>query len=105
MEAADDTQRTTVYASNLNDRASVNSLKRQIYFTFAPFGPILDIVAYKTMKKRGQAFIVFQDNRAATRAIDELQGELLLDKPMRLALAKTTSNSFIRFHTSMQMQS
>lgn len=35
-------------------------LKKSLYAIFSQFGPILDIVAMKTLKMRGQAFVVFQ---------------------------------------------
>ena len=34
---------------------------------FSTYGPVLDVVALKTMKMRGQAHIVFRDLQAATR--------------------------------------
>ena len=35
-------------------------LKKSLYAIFSQFGPILDIVAVKSLKMRGQAFVVFQ---------------------------------------------
>jgi RNA recognition motif-containing protein len=41
---------------------------------FSSYGPILDIVALKTTKMRGQAHIVFRDLQAATQAMRSLEG-------------------------------
>jgi U2 small nuclear ribonucleoprotein B'' len=46
------------------------------------FGPILDIVAMKTMRLRGQAFVVFKEIASATMAIRKLQGFSFFDKPI-----------------------
>ena len=49
---------------------------------FSQFGPILDIVALKTPKMRGQAFVVFKDIGSATHALRSMQGFPFYDKPM-----------------------
>lgn len=49
---------------------------------FSTFGPVLDIVALKTMEMRGQAHIVFRDIQAATQAMRSLDGQTFLGRPM-----------------------
>jgi RNA recognition motif-containing protein len=49
---------------------------------FSQFGKILDIVACKTLKLRGQAWVVFDDVTAATNALRQMQGFPFYDKPM-----------------------
>jgi RNA recognition motif-containing protein len=48
------------------------------------------------LKAKGQAFIVFDSVESAQKAIDEVQGFELFDKPMRLDFAKTRSDSFVK---------
>ena len=60
----------------------VTELKKSLYAIFSQFGPILDIVALKTLKMRGQAFVVFQDISSATNALRSMQGFPFYDKPM-----------------------
>ena len=48
----------TIYVNNLNERIKPDELKRSLYCCFSQFGPILDIVAWKSYKMRGQAFVV-----------------------------------------------
>ena len=67
-------------------------LKKSLYAIFSQFGQILDIVALKTLKMRGQAFVIFQDITAATTAAKSMQGFPFYDKPMRIAFAKTDSD-------------
>lgn len=70
----------TLYINNLNEKVKkegrylsrythsfsihrvlyLAELKKSLYAIFSQFGPILDIVAMKTLKTRGQAFVVFQ---------------------------------------------
>jgi len=57
-------------------------LKRSLYYLFSQFGHILDIVAMKTIKMHGQAFIIFKDLSSATAALRSLQGFPFYGKPM-----------------------
>ncbi|MEE6474481.1 hypothetical protein FKM82_010396 [Ascaphus truei] len=52
----------------------------------------MDIVALKTMKMRGQAFVVFKELASATTALRQLQGFPFYSKPMRIQYAKTDSD-------------
>jgi RNA recognition motif-containing protein len=49
---------------------------------FSQFGSILDIVARKSLKARGQAFVIFKDINSATNALRSMQGFPFYDKPM-----------------------
>ena len=60
---------------------------------FGQFGKIIDIVASKSYKLRGQAWVVFADVAAATAAMRAMQGFPFYDKPMRIAYAKTKSDA------------
>lgn len=46
------------------------------------YGRVVDIVALKTMKMRGQAFIVFEDQVASALALKSLQGFSFFGKPL-----------------------
>uniref|UniRef100_A0A8C9RLV6 Small nuclear ribonucleoprotein polypeptide B2 n=1 Tax=Scleropages formosus TaxID=113540 RepID=A0A8C9RLV6_SCLFO len=81
----------TIYINNVNDKIKKEELKRSLYALFSQFGQILDIVALKTMKMRGQAFVVFKELSSATNALRQLQGFPFYNKPMRIQYAKTDS--------------
>ena len=49
---------------------------------FSAYGPVLDIVALKTMKMRGQAHIVYRDQQAATQAMRSLEGQEFLGREL-----------------------
>lgn len=74
------------------DPDPVSDLKKSLYAIFSQFGQILDIVALKTLKMRGQAFVVFKEISSATNALRAMQGFPFYDKPMRIAYAKTDSD-------------
>ena len=57
-------------------------LKRSLYCLFSQFGRILDVVALKTPKLRGQAWVAFSDVTAATNAVRQMQNFPFYDKPM-----------------------
>ena len=62
--------------------ACISELKKSLYAIFSQFGQILDIVALKTLKMRGQAFVIFKDISSATNAMRSMQGFPFYDKPM-----------------------
>ncbi|KAG2439882.1 hypothetical protein HYH02_010512 [Chlamydomonas schloesseri] len=60
---------------------------------FSQFGRVLDVVAMKTFRLRGQAWVVFTDTAAATNALRTMQGFPFFDKPIRITYAKTKSDA------------
>ncbi|TRY74870.1 hypothetical protein TCAL_12569 [Tigriopus californicus] len=83
----------TIYINNLNEKVKKEDLKKSLYAIFSQFGQILDIVALKTLKMRGQAFVVFKDISSATQAMRSMQGFPFYDKPMRINYSKTDSDA------------
>ncbi|XP_034392698.1 LOW QUALITY PROTEIN: U2 small nuclear ribonucleoprotein B'' [Cyclopterus lumpus] len=81
----------TIYINNVNDKSKRRYMKRSLYALFSQFGQVVDIVALKTMKMRGQAFVVFKELAASTNALRQLQGFPFYNKPMRIQYAKTDS--------------
>lgn len=71
-----------IHCQALNPLSLSPELKKSLYAIFSQFGPILDIVALKTLKMRGQAFVVFRDISGATNALRSMQGFPFYDKPM-----------------------
>lgn len=62
---------------------------------FSEYGTIVDIVAKTNLKAKGQAFVVFEDVDSATRAVRDVQGFEIYDKPMILDFAKTRSDATV----------
>ncbi|KAL4904877.1 hypothetical protein BDW74DRAFT_153687 [Aspergillus multicolor] len=86
----------TVYVRNLEERIKPDELKEALSEIFSEYGTILEIVAKKNLKAKGQAFVVFDNVESATRAIDEINGFDLFDKPMVLDYAKTRSDATVQ---------
>lgn len=82
----------TIYINNLNEKVKKDELKKSLYAIFSQFGQILDIVALKTLKMRGQAFVIFKEISSATNALRTMQGFPFYDKPMRINYAKGESD-------------
>ena len=80
---------------NLEERIKITQLKEALTEIFSEYGNIIDLVAKKSLKAKGQAFIVFDDVQAAENAIEEIQGFELFDKPMMLEYAKTRSDATV----------
>ncbi|XP_057534506.1 U2 small nuclear ribonucleoprotein B''-like [Amaranthus tricolor] len=82
----------SIYIKNLNEKVKKEELKRSLYCLFSQFGRILDVVALKTPKLRGQAWICFSEITAASNAVRQMQNFPFYDKPIRIQYAKTKSD-------------
>ncbi|KAG7637949.1 U2 small nuclear ribonucleoprotein B'' [Arabidopsis thaliana] len=92
MLTADIPPNQSIYIQNLNERIKKEELKRSLYCLFSQFGRILDVVALKTPKLRGQAWVTFSEVTAAGHAVRQMQNFPFYDKPMRLQYAKAKSD-------------
>lgn len=81
--------------SNLEERVKIETLVESLRALFSEFGQVIDIVAKKNLKAKGQAFVVFDDPQSARDAVEEIQGFDLFDKPMHVAMARSRSDKTI----------
>jgi RNA recognition motif-containing protein len=72
----------TLYVNNLNDKVNKDELKAQLFALFTTYGKVIDVVASKTPKMRGQAFLVFSELAGATSAMRACEGMVFYDKPL-----------------------
>ena len=70
-------------------------MKEALSEIFSEYGNVIDLVAKTNLKAKGQAFIVFDDTESAERAVKEVQGFELFEKPMLLDYAKTRSDATV----------
>lgn len=61
---------------------SCTELRKALYAMFSQFGKIIDVVCLKTLRMRGQAWVVFADVGAATNAKNTMQNFPFFDKPI-----------------------
>jgi len=74
----------SIFNNIYNDNSFLiySELRKALYYLFSQYGRVVDVVALKTMKMRGQAFIVYREITEATKAMRSLQGFPLFDKPI-----------------------
>ncbi len=83
---------------NLEERVKLETLVDTLRIVFSEFGNVVDIIAKKNVKAKGQAFVVFDDAQSAQNAVDEIQGFELFEKPMRVAMARTRSDKTVEMN-------
>ncbi|KAK6075078.1 RNA recognition domain-containing protein [Seiridium cupressi] len=86
----------TVYVRNLEERVKPEPLREALEAIFSEYGNVIDIVAKTHLKAKGQAFVVFDNAESALKAIEEVQGFELFEKPMQVALARTRSDATVK---------
>ena len=72
----------SLYVHNLPDKITKEDLKISLYTLFSTYGPVLDVVAMKTNKMRGQAHVVYRDEQTSTIAMRALQNFDFFGKPL-----------------------
>ncbi|KAG1056933.1 hypothetical protein G6F43_001213 [Rhizopus delemar] len=82
----------TVYVSNLNEKVKLDVMKNSLRTLFKQFGEVLDVVAHRNIRMRGQAFVAYPDQESADKAIKELQHFVLYDKPMIVQYSRNRSD-------------
>eukprot|EP00889_Picochlorum_renovo_P008778 jgi/Picre1/35808/NNA_003268.t1 len=86
----------TLYVNNLYEKITHDDLMQALRCMFQRYGTILDIIARKTYKLRGQAWVVFARPEDAQAAKEQLDGFPFMNKPIRIAFAKTKSDAVAR---------
>lgn len=84
-----------VYVRNLNEKIKIPELKDKLRSEFESFGPILDVIAHKNLRMRGQAFVVFEYLDDAKKAQQEMRNREVFGKPMIVQFAKSKSDATI----------
>jgi U2 small nuclear ribonucleoprotein B'' len=86
----------TLYVRSLNESIKLPILKQDLQTTFSQFGHVVNVIAHKNIRMRGQAFIVFEDQAAAQTALRAVQGFPFHGKPMVVQYAKTPSDDTVK---------
>jgi U2 small nuclear ribonucleoprotein B'' len=87
----------TIYINNLNEKIKKDELKKSLHAIFSQFGEIKSIISLRSIKMRGQAFVIFKELGSASNALRSMQGFPFYEKPMRIAFAKSDSDCIAKF--------
>lgn len=71
-------------------------MKQTLRNLFRNYGPVLDVVAARSVRMRGQAFVAMATPEAAARAVKEAQRFPLYGKAMVTCLPTLTSHKHKR---------
>lgn len=71
-------------------------MKEALTRVFQYYGPILDVIAKSSLKRKGQAFVVFDSEKSTLDAIEEMNGFELYGKVMKVSRAKTHSDETVK---------
>lgn len=82
---------------NLSERIKIPELKQALTVEFSQFGRILDVVAHNSLKRRGQAFVVFDDLEGAKKAYEQYteSHHEMFGKPLIVEYSKSASDATI----------
>ncbi|OSS44901.1 hypothetical protein B5807_09421 [Epicoccum nigrum] len=86
----------TIYVNNLEERVKIDTMKEALMRVFQYYGPVLDIIAKSSLKRKGQAFVVFDSEKSALEAVEEMNGFELYGKAMKVSRAKTHSDETVK---------
>lgn len=88
-----DKAKNTLYLRNIPDSITKGELRQSLYELCTEYGVVLDIVALKTERMRGQAFVVFRDEFAASSALQHLNGFRFYGQSLVCQYARKPSNA------------
>ena len=83
----------TLYVSNMVTKPSNSTTKKALFAMFSQFGVVVDVVASKSWRLRGQAWVVFEKAEAAEKAKARMAGFPFFDREIRIEFAKTKSDA------------
>lgn len=77
------------------EHTNCTDLRHLLYIYFSSYGKVLDVVALKNDKMRGQAFVVFKDLQTSTAALRKEDGRVFAGKAMKISYAQSKSYATI----------
>ncbi|CAI6332547.1 unnamed protein product [Periconia digitata] len=86
----------TIWVGNLEERVKIPTLKAALTVVFKRFGPIVDIIAKTSLKRKGQAFVVFDSEKSALESVELMDGFPMYGKEMKVQRAKTHSDATVK---------
>merc|ERR1712018_448516 len=108
MERLNRYQGVNLYVKNLDDTIDDDELRQE----FAPFGTITSAkVMHEEGRSKGFGFVCFSSPEEATKAVTEMNGRIIVSKPLYVALAQRKedrkahlASQYMQRVTGMRMQ-
>ncbi|EPY50469.1 U1 snRNP-associated protein Usp102 [Schizosaccharomyces cryophilus OY26] len=94
----------TLYIRNIEEKIRLTLLKQILEHLFGAYGKVLSVQARKTLRMRGQAFVVFENIQDASRALQDLQGYPLYGKPMMIQFSRTKSDAIVSLQNPQELE-
>lgn len=82
----------TLYVNNLSERVTMKALRTTLQRIFKQYGNVLGVRAYSNTRMRGQAWVIMENKEQASKAMEEVQGFPLFEKPMVVKYAANKSD-------------
>eukprot|EP00521_Asterionellopsis_glacialis_P010643 CAMPEP_0195297666 /NCGR_PEP_ID=MMETSP0707-20130614/21976_1 /TAXON_ID=33640 /ORGANISM="Asterionellopsis glacialis, Strain CCMP134" /LENGTH=266 /DNA_ID=CAMNT_0040359553 /DNA_START=42 /DNA_END=842 /DNA_ORIENTATION=+ len=82
----------TLYVSNIDWSIKKPMLRRALYSLFSRHGKILEVITLRKEGLRGQAWVMFDDVQAATKALQTEQGFHFFGRDLKIQYAHETSD-------------
>lgn len=82
----------TLYIRNLPENLNKTKLRRLLHAALSAYGHIVWIVAEKSIKLRGQAFVTFEHQSSATAALRKMHAAEFMGRQIAVTYAKSESD-------------
>lgn len=82
----------TLYIRNLPEKINKTKLSRLLHAALSTYGRVVCIVAEKTIKLRGQAFVTFEHQSSATGALRKMHGAEFMGRQIAVTYAKSVTD-------------
>ncbi|TIB68123.1 hypothetical protein E3P77_01343 [Wallemia ichthyophaga] len=86
----------TIYIRNLNETIRLATLKESLRNLYSNIGEVVDVIAHRNIRMRGQAFVAFNSAHVAKRAVNDTQNLPLYGQPMKVSFARSTADAVLR---------
>ena len=86
----------TLYVRNLDESIKLPILKEELQTIFSQFGNVINVIAHKNIRMRGQAFVVFEEQLAAEKALGSVQKFPFHGKQMEVHYARSQSDDTVK---------
>ncbi|EDR28371.1 U1 small nuclear ribonucleoprotein A, putative [Entamoeba dispar SAW760] len=86
----------TLYINNLDQSIKPNRIRDSLNTVFGAYGNVLQVCVRKSLKMRGQAFVIYDTKESAQFAMESLQNHELFDRPMHINYSKIESDITVK---------